>query len=662
MPSSTISGYRSDQSRRSIKAPLNVAALVVVSYVAAYVFLDWLSFIHPLGPYAITVWNPPPGLSLALLLGFGLRYAPALFVACALAELIVRHGEAELGYIVLYSAILALGYTLLAAVLKRSRFDPQFRSLRDLILFVLVVGAGAIVIAACYVAAHAATGVVAWSDFKAHTLYFWVGDVIGIATTTPFLLIHGARWARGTKPRVTLEAMLQALSIGVVLALISKLEPGRAANLFYVLFMPLVWISTRYGFEGATAALLATQLGLIAAVQLAGYTTEWVLQFQLLMLALTVTGAFLGMSATQWRRARRALESREAELKTIFATAPDAIVTLNDGYQITGANDAAEAMFGMANPELQKMRLPELIPDLPGDLSALRAVPARARSRGGSELPVEVSFGTTELDHRPVYIGVVRDRTERMQMEEKLRERDQHLDRTLQVAAAAEMASALAHELNQPLTAASAYVQSLEMLLARHDTTDPSLFDTMRKTAAEVERAGNIVRRLRDFYRHDAGAAESVQVAALVESALSPLKARIDRHRIGLNLIIDPHIPSLVVDRVQMEMVLHNVVRNAVDALADAEPEVREITLTASGAQPGFVRIVVEDTGPGVKPAIAEQLFRSFVTSRKEGTGLGLAISRSIVERHGGRLWLDQGTGGARFILTLPLPPVNTAR
>ena len=187
-------------------------------------------------------------------------------------------------------------------------------------------------------------------------MYFWVGDVIGIATTTPFLLIHGARIARGVRPRITLEGVLQTASIALVLALISELEPGRAANLFYVLFMPLVWISTRYGFEGATAGLLATQLGLIAAVQLAGYTTEWVLQFQLLMLALTVTAAFLGMSATQWRRARRALESREAELKTIFATAPDGIVTLDEHYRVTGANNAAEAMFGLKADELNGMQ------------------------------------------------------------------------------------------------------------------------------------------------------------------------------------------------------------------------------------------------------------------------------------------------------------------
>jgi two-component system sensor kinase FixL len=372
------------------------------------------------------------------------------------------------------------------------------------------------------------------------------------------------------------------------------------------------------------------------------------------MLALTVTAGFLGMSATQWRLARRALESREAELKTIFATAPDAIVSLDERYRVTGANNAAASMFGLRADELNGTPLPQLIEELPADLREARAVPARARRRDGGSVPIEVSFGSTDLDNRPVYIGVMRDIADRKAMEEKLRERDQYLDRTLRVAAAAEMASAVAHELNQPLTAASAYVQSLEMLLAQHAAADTGLNDTMRKTAAEVERAGSIVRRLREFYRRDPGALEAVPVSALIEAGLAPLRARLDRHRISVTADLEPGVPPLLVDRVQLEMVMHNVLRNAVDAITESEAALRQIKIGARRAQAGFVALSIEDSGPGVKPEIAEQLFKSFVTSKKEGTGLGLAISRSIVERHGGRLWLDSADAGARFMITAP--------
>jgi C4-dicarboxylate-specific signal transduction histidine kinase len=198
-------------------------------------------------------------------------------------------------------------------------------------------------------------------------------------------------------------------------------------------------------------------------------------------------------------------------------------------------------------------------------------------------------------------------------------------------------------------------VQSLELLLERGGTQDPALTETMRKTTTEVERAGSIMRRLREFYRRDTGNVEPMPIRGALESALAPLRDRIDRHRITVTIDIADDTPLLLVDRVQIEMVLHNVLRNAVDSLVEADTPVRCITVTARPGQPGFVVVSVEDSGVGVKQDIAERLFKSsFVTSRHEGTGLGLAISHSIVERHGGRLWLDQSQVGARFVLALP--------
>jgi two-component system, LuxR family, sensor kinase FixL len=627
------------------------------AYVLAYVVLDWVSYIHPVAPLAITVWNPPPGLSLALLLGFGLRYAPALFLAAFLAEVTVRPGDAAIGDAAAYAAILAAGYTAVAAWLHSARFDPSFRSLRDLVLFVTVVGVGTIGIGLCYVAAHALTGSFAWSRMADYVLHFWVGDVIGIATTTPFLLIARARLARGRKLKLTTEGALQAASIVAVLALVFRLDPEGASRLFYLLFLPLVWISTRHGFEGATAGLLATQLGLIGALQLANYPTPSVLQFQLLMLALTITGAFLGMTSTQWRVARQSLESREAELKTVVATAPDAIVRVDGARRIIDVNDAAAAMFAVARPRLRGQPLSSLIPELRDSDLTCRAAAFRARRADGVEFPVEVSFGSAMVDGRPVHIGVVRDVGQRREMEEKLRERDQHLDRSLRAAAAAEMASALAHEVNQPLTAASSYMQALDLLLARRATNDPELTETMRKASAEVTRAGRIVRQLREFYRRDPGNVEAVRADALVEQALASLGSRMELHQIAVTIKVAADLPGLLVDPFQIEIVLHNLLRNAVDSIAEAQPAVRQITVDARRGTGGFAEISVSDSGPGVNASVADLLFRSFVSSRVEGMGLGLAISRSIVERHGGRLWLEPGGTGARFVLTLPTAP-----
>jgi len=516
----------------------NVAA-VTGGYVVAYVLLDFASYLHPVAPYAITPWNPPPGLSLALLLAYGLRYAPALFVASILAELLVRGIGAPAVEIVAYATILALGYTATAVLLKRLRFDPRFSSVRDLLVFAVTVAGSALVVSTLYISAHVVAGRFAWSDFADYALQFWVGDVIGIIVTTPFLLVHGRRLVTG-RWRLSGEMILQALAIAAVLAIIFSMDDAAAAKFFYLLFLPLIWICVRHGFRGATAGLLATQLGLITAVHVAGYATQSVLEFQLLMLALSITGALLGMTVSEWRHASQALEAREAELH-----------------------------------------------------------------------------------------------------------------RAMRVAAAAEMASAIAHELNQPIMAASNYVQASEIMLAREPQAPAELSGTLHKAHTEMGRAAEVVKRLRDFYRGGVARRDRLSVAELLDYSLQPLRGRLATHQVRIVERLSPDLPQLAVDRVQLAMVLHNLLANAIDSIASTEGAVRDIVVegTDEGAS---VKLAVHDSGPGIAPSIAGQLFQRFATSKPTGMGLGLNISRSIVERHGGRLWLESSERGARFALTLP--------
>jgi C4-dicarboxylate-specific signal transduction histidine kinase len=273
-------------------------------------------------------------------------------------------------------------------------------------------------------------------------------------------------------------------------------------------------------------------------VQLAGHTTQSVLEFQLLMLALAITGLFLGMAVSQWRHASQTLQTREAEL-----------------------------------------------------------------------------------------------------------------NRAMRVAAAAEMTSALAHELNQPLTAASNYLQACDIMLARDSPPSADLAITVRKAYAEVERTGDVVRRLRDFYRGGQARREPAAVAEILADSIKPLRARIERH--GVRMIEGvAHAPRVAVDRGQISMVLHNLIANAIDSLATSgQPGEIAVEAAAEGL---MVRLTVHDTGGGIAPSIADQLFQTFATSKPDGMGLGLAISRSIVESHGGRLWLEPSERGARFAMTLP--------
>lgn len=510
------------------------------AYVAAYVFLDWVSYLDPVGAFAITPWNPPPGLSLALLLVLGVRYAPALLVAGLAADFFVR-GTPPSTASLFANASVALCYTACATIMQRLGVSPALGSMRDIGKFVALALVIPSFAALGYLGSYAAAGAIAWSAVPRSALQFWVGDAIGILVTTPVLLnVWRLRHRRPGRLNL-LEAGAQVVAILAALALVFGMGREDAPKYFYLLFLPLIWIGVRHGVRGATFALLLIQLGIIVAVQLAGFASATVLEFQLLMLALAITGLVLGAVVSDRQHAQDALAAREAELA-----------------------------------------------------------------------------------------------------------------RSLRLAAAAETASSLAHELNQPLSAISNYVQACSLLLAQPEFDRERLAGTLRTVVREVSRAGEVIRRLRDFFRSGTSRLERVAVGELVESCARSLAPRLEREGIFLRSEIEPHLAEPLVDRLQIEAVLNNLLFNAVDALTSGEFAERAITLHAR-RDASAVKITVADTGPGLPAELAEDMFRPFVTTKPEGMGLGLAISRSIVENHGGRLIAERVARGAAFSFTLPL-------
>jgi signal transduction histidine kinase len=242
-----------------------------------------------------------------------------------------------------------------------------------------------------------------------------------------------------------------------------------------------------------------------------------------------------------------------------------------------------------------------------------------------------------------LFIGVVIDEKQRVSVE---------LRQTLHLAAAGEMAGALAHELNQPLTALSAYGVACEQLLEQGGTGE-RLRDTIRRMVSESYRAADVVRRLRDFFRTGATQLEAIALADLLASAASPFTARGAQQ--GVELIIDSAPPcALLADRLQLEVVLRNLLSNAFDAVAERSPGQRRIRLSVNLESAGRVCVVVEDSGPGLSGAKAARLFEAFQSTKASGLGLGLTISRAIVEAHGGSLSADVADHGL-FRLVLPL-------
>ena len=287
------------------------------AYVALYVTLDWLSLIQPFVALGITPWNPPAGLGFALFLHQGWRPVPATVLAIALTDVMLRGLSMESAETLPSAVMIAAGYACAAWLLRRRiRISLGLENHRDLLWLLGVALAASLPIALAVVAIFAAAGRVDWGAFATVTVHFWVGDVIGIAVLTPFLLLLADRRALFAAARraVPHEAALQFASIGLGLWVIFGLENTDHFEFSYLLFLPLVWIALRSGLAGATWGIVATQLGLILAVQLKGFDAATVTQFQVLMLAVAVTGLVLGSVVDERRRAEAWRKEHEADL------------------------------------------------------------------------------------------------------------------------------------------------------------------------------------------------------------------------------------------------------------------------------------------------------------------------------------------------------------
>lgn len=512
---------------------------VLLAYGIGSLALDAVSNPQTVLPLALLPWTPPPGLTLAFLLVYGLHYAPLLIGVTFLVGMPI-YGHPPDWLPALWAAtLLMLGLVALASWLLRGlRIDPSLSTQRDLSWFLLVAVLAAWLDSGVHVfsrSPEAAPDLLAW---MADLVNYWVGALIRMMIITPLVMVHARQdWLSW---RLTREMLLQGIVIALALWVIFGLKYTDEFKFFYLLFLPMIWIAMRHGIEGTTIALAASHVGTNAILQWRGMHAITVVEFQMLMLGLAVTGLFLGMTVTARRVAEERLHQREAEL-----------------------------------------------------------------------------------------------------------------NHAMRLAAAGEMAQAIAHELNQPLVAVANYARAGRAMLedpARHAAL---LADTLDKIDREANRAGQVMRRLREFFRGGGLRLETFPVQELVEESLAHVRRRAERQGITVETHFDDNLPPIHADRVQLGTVLHNLLSNAVESLTDNPTLWRDIEVTASQHEVGWLRVCVSDSGQGVQPDMKDRLFDSFATSKAEGMGLGLAISRTLVEAHGGKLWLDHARP-ARFCFTVP--------
>jgi two-component system sensor kinase FixL len=263
--------------------------------------------------------------------------------------------------------------------------------------------------------------------------------------------------------------------------------------------------------------------------------------------------------------------------------------------------------------------------------------------------------GEMFVDGRRLFTGFVRDITERQAAEARLHELQAELIHVGRLSEMGQMSSALAHELNQPLGAALSYLQAgLRLLQAEPVAPGAKPLDTLRKAAEQVQRASEILRRLRDFGRKGEAVRRAEDLAKVIEEANALAMVGARSLGISLHLELDPAARVANIDRVQIQQVVVNLVRNAIEAMADAPR--RELRV-ATAARDGDVHEVrIADSGPGLAAEVAARLFKPFVTTKAHGMGVGLSICRSIVEAHGGQIWAEPNPGGGTcFCFTIPV-------
>jgi PAS domain S-box-containing protein len=644
-----------------------------VAFVALYLTLDRLSFIEAQHGIGITPWSPSAGLALALLIIKGPRWFPAVFLAELLSGATLPQVEVPSAPIFTEALVVTGGYAGATVVLRCIGFEAGLHRTSDVVRLILVCIASSGLAACGYVATYAAAGIVPWTGFLDAVQHYWIGDAIGIIVLTPPVLIlarardHSApadyirRWLPLS------EIVAQGASILVALALVfSRVVTKHPFRLFYVLFLPLIWIAMRRGLASTTWAVLGIQIGLVVGLQLQDQSEPTLRDFQLLMFALAATGLLLGAVVSERQRLSHALTESERRRTTILNTARDGILSIDAYGQILSANPAVERIFERSSHFLIGRDIDELIHNAPNEPPLINQImssqPAEvttweldARRADDQIFPIELSVGRGKWADAEQYTLVIRDITLRRKTEAQARQHQAELAHVSRVSLAGEMAGALAHELSQPLTAIAAFARGCLRLLAGPAPEPETLFEGVSEVAQQAERAGDVLGRLREFMRGGASQRAFVEVGPLIDAAVGLARAEAERNEIEIVARVDPGLPAVLADHIQVEQVLLNLLRNAVDAIAIACSRERLIVIEAHRNGLHTVQISVADSGPGVADEVANSLFEPFVTTKLEGMGMGLSISRSIVESHGGRLRMVQSVGaGATFVFELP--------
>ena len=507
-----------------------------------------------------------------------------------------------------------------------------------------------------------------------------MGEGVGILLIAPAILAVAAAWRRRrTMSRHVESLLLQAVNAFVALVVFGgMMAPSmNAQSLPYALFPLSYWAAFRLGMRDTACVLLVAgtiavgchSLGVgpfVMAYSTPANAFAHYASLYLFLIVLSSTSLLAAVTQQQREVAESGVRESEQRYRTLIERMNEGVNITDAQARMTFVSDRFCTMVGYAREELL------------GTTGAMLTLPEhqaaweeshRQRRAGASEshsLALRRKDGTmlhVWISPRPQFgadgayagsLNVVLDVSDRRLAEDRAREHLDQLAHVARVASMGEMASAIAHEVNQPLTAIANYASASLRLMQANKLSREEAIAVMRQLADEAERAGEVVRKMRGFVRGEEGRPVRIVVGELFADVLRLSGPEARAHDVMLVADAGSGTLAVTADVIQLQQVLLNLVRNAIEAIAGAKLATRRVTLTAMRAEHGMVEMRVTDTGPGIAAEDLDRVFTPFHTTKPDGVGIGLSLSRSIVEAYGGRVWTSPSATGAVFHLTIP--------